>query len=115
MELREDLVGEVTLLAVAGRIDSSTAGTLDGRLANFQAALRNRLVLDLGQVDYISSAGFRVLMITARRIQDANGRLALCGLSAELHRLFEIAALTEFFTIVASRNEALTSTANVRD
>ena len=115
MELREDLVGEVTVLAVAGRIDSSTASALDSRLANFQAALRNRLVLDLGQVDYISSAGFKVLMITARRIQDANGRLALCGLSAEVRRLFEIAALTRFFTILASTQEALTLLANVRD
>lgn len=114
MELREDLVGEVMVLAVTGRIDSTTASTLNERLANAQGALRNRLVLDLGQVDYISSAGFRILMITAKRIRNANGRLALCGLSAELRRLFDIAELTDFFTILSSRQEALRSIENFR-
>ena len=107
MDLRESVAGNVTILEVAGRIDSTTAPTFSTRLMAAVNAPQNRVVIDLKQVQYISSAGFRVLLIASKRTEEANGRLALCGMSGEVRRLFDIAAFTDLFTILASRAEAL--------
>ena len=59
----------VTIVAPAGRIDTTTSGTLDDALRSSVDAGARSLLLDLGDVDYISSAGLRVLLVLARRMR----------------------------------------------
>ena len=62
MDLREEKIGEVSMLGVAGRIDSSTAPALEKHLTENLGAAKVRVVLDLSRLEYISSAGFRILL-----------------------------------------------------
>ena len=68
---------------------------------------RARLVVDLKQIIYISSAGFRALLVAGKLADETKGTLALCGLSAELQRLFDLGAFTDLFTIYGSRDESI--------
>jgi anti-anti-sigma factor len=71
MEIHTDTFDAVTALAVKGRVDSTTADKL---LDHLTAMIRGgcaRLVIDLKDVTYISSAGFRTLLITARSVNAA--------------------------------------------
>ncbi len=103
MEMGEKLAADVTVVDIKGHIDSASAGPLGDRLAALLQAGHARLVLDFEQVDYISSAGFRTLLIAGRTAEKANGRLALCRLSPEIRKLFEIANFIELFEIHATR------------
>jgi anti-sigma B factor antagonist len=111
VEITEIQSGTVTAVALRGRIDSVTAGPLKDRLSNLIASGLSRLVVDFREVAYISSAGFRTLLIVAKQSTDANGRLVLCGISSEVRRLFEIAAFTELFLILPNREEAIAAVA----
>jgi anti-sigma B factor antagonist len=107
MDIHTDTIDAVTALIVKGRVDSTTADKL---LDHLTAAIRGgsaRLVIDLKEVTYISSAGFRTLLITARSVETAKGKLALCGIGGEVKRLFDIAAFTELFTILPNRDDAV--------
>lgn len=97
----------VCVVRAAGRIDTLTARTFGDRLGSLVDEGRHRLVIDLAQVAYISSAGFRALLVAARRIEAADGRLALAGVAGEVRRLFEIAALADLFAMFASADEAV--------
>src|SRR5262245_42249726 len=110
MKVRESVIGGVTVLEVEGRIDSVTAPDFEARLL---AALdsAHRLVLDLRELLYISSAGFRVLYRAVTRAKEKNGKLVLCGLSATVGELFAIAGFNKLFTITASREEGVTAVA----
>ncbi|HVQ60941.1 MAG TPA: STAS domain-containing protein [Burkholderiales bacterium] len=107
MEITEIQSGTVTAVAVKGRIDGATAGPLRDRLSKLIASGLSRLVVDFREVAYISSAGFRTLLIIAKQSEDSAGHLALCGISSEVRRLFEIAAFTDLFLILPSREEAI--------
>jgi len=107
MEITEIQSGTVTAVAVKGRIDGATAGPLRDRLSKLIASGLSRLVVDFREVAYISSAGFRTLLIIAKQSEDAAGHLALCGISSEVRRLFEIAAFTDLFLILPNREEAI--------
>jgi anti-anti-sigma factor len=111
MEITEIKSGTVTAVALKGRVDSSTAGTLKDRLSKLIETGLARLVIDFRDVAYISSAGFRTLLIVAKQSADAHGQLALCGIAGEVKRLFDIAAFTDLFLILPSREEAIAAIA----
>ena len=67
MEVHEEQVNGVTALTVKGRLDSSSAAAFGSTLEAIVAAPRNRLVVDFGYLEYLSSAGFRVLLVAAKR------------------------------------------------
>jgi anti-sigma B factor antagonist len=108
MELHEEQVGGVKALAVRGRLDSASAPDLDGRLQAAMAAPGSRLVVDFTRLDYISSAGFRTLLVAAKAAESEGRRLILCGLTGPVRQLFDIGGFLQLFTIAHSRDEAIT-------
>jgi len=107
MDLRKDTAGGVTILEVKGRVDNTTAPALGAKLDESLATPPRRLVLDLHQLEYISSAGFRVLLLSARRAHDAGTRLVLCNLTGKVRQLFDLGGFLELFAISASREDAI--------
>jgi anti-sigma B factor antagonist len=108
MEIAEQHAGEITVVEVKGRIDSNTSKEFGDRLTGLINNGRARLVVDLKQIIYISSAGFRALLVAGRLAEEKNGTVALCSLSAEIQRLFDLGAFTDLFVIYTSREEGLT-------
>jgi anti-sigma B factor antagonist len=108
MEIAEQHTGEITIVEVKGRIDSNTAKVFGERLTNLVKTGRTRLVVDLKHIIYISSAGFRALLVAGRLAEETNGTLALCSLSVEVQRLFDLGSFTDLFVIYPSREEGLT-------
>lgn len=107
MDMREGVAGEVTILEVGGRIDSTTALALGEKLAGAMATPKRRLVLDLARIEYVSSAGFRVLLLAARRAEESDGRFVLCSLSGKVRQLFDLGGFLDLFPISASREEGI--------
>jgi anti-anti-sigma factor len=109
VDLREEAIGDVTVLEVQGRVDSTSAPALGERLTGSLTGQGRGLVLDLRQLEYISSAGFRVLLLAGRRAEEAGHRLVLCGLSGKVRQLFDLGGFLDLFPITASRDEAITA------
>ena len=107
MELIESSADGVTVVEPRGRMDTVGAKPFGDRVVELIRSGCRQLVIDLKHIQYISSAGFRALLIARKRSADTQGKLVLCGLSAEARRLFEMSAFTEMFTICGTREEGL--------
>jgi anti-anti-sigma factor len=107
VELIEAKQDGVAVVEPRGRIDTAGAKPFGDRMAALINAGTRHLLIDLGQVAYISSAGFRALLIGAKMMDQVQGKLVLCGMSAEIKRLFEIGNFTDLFTICATRDEGI--------
>ena len=116
MEISVTPIDNVTAVAVKGRVDSLTADSLTTRLGELVRSGSYRLLIDLREVSYISSAGFRTLLVTARSVAQASGAMVLCGIAGEMQSLFELTGFSKLFTILPDRDDALASlrTANGR-
>src|SRR5689334_18280152 len=90
MDIVEMHKGPVTILEPRGAIDTSGATPFGDRVLQVISAGCRNLVVDLQHIAYISSVGFRALLVAHKRADDANAKLVLCGVSAEIRRLFEI-------------------------
>ena len=109
MDLREETSGDVTILEIKGRIDSTTAPDLGEKLTASLTTPQRRLVLDLRQLEYISSAGFRILLLAARRAEEAGSRFVLCSVTGKVRQLFDLGGFLDLFPISGSREEAMTA------
>jgi anti-anti-sigma factor len=105
MDLREEALGEVTVLAVKERIDSTTAPVLGDRLVELVA--RRRVVLDLSGVEYVSSAGFRIFLLAAKQADEAGSQLVFCALTNKVRQLFELGGFLDLFRIIDSRQDGI--------
>ncbi|WP_410963986.1 STAS domain-containing protein, partial [Salmonella sp. SAL4448] len=66
-----------------------------------------RVVVDLQEVDYISSAGLLALDAVSGRMHHAGGQLALCELSEPVTLAFQLSGLLEHFAIEPTRRDAV--------
>ena len=110
MELPLKRFADTVVIAPAGRIDQANADAFKASLAPYLeqcAKDRDRLVLDMSGLDYISSAGLRVLMLAAKQTKAQQGTLMLSGLQPLVKEIFEISRFTLLFEIAPSVREAL--------
>lgn len=112
MSLIEHNAGTVTVVELSGRIDTNSSAEIGERLLQLLESGRKRLVLDLRDTLYVSSAGFRALLIAARAADKSDGKLVLSGLSSEVQRLFSLGAFTDLFFIRPSRDDAIAACAD---
>jgi anti-sigma B factor antagonist len=107
MEIVEIQRGLVVIVEPRGRIDTLGAKPFGDRVDELIRSGSRHLVIDMQHILYISSAGFRVLLVAHKRVDDSRGKLVLCGVSSELRRLFEIGRFLDQFTICATRDEGI--------
>ena len=110
MELTERRAGNTVVLAPAGRIDMATADQFRDRLLPLitsAAAEGQSVVLDFAGVDYISSAGLRVLMLAAKEARSSGGRIAVAALQPLVNEIFQISRFDKVLPCHSGVTEAI--------
>ena len=107
MEFSQEQAGDVVMVKLAGRLDSSAAQAAEDGFAQLQGGPTPRLAIDLSQLEYFSSAGLRVLLVVAKKLQQGNGKLVLFGLGPQVREVFSISGFDKIFAIQADAAAAL--------
>jgi stage II sporulation protein AA (anti-sigma F factor antagonist) len=107
MSLSHEKIGKVLVVSTAGQINSANAAQLESELLTIVEQGEHQWVLDMGQLDYISSAGLRVVLLLAKRLKQNAGRLVLCNLQPHVHEVFDISGFLSILTVVDTRATAL--------
>lgn len=96
----------IHLLRVSGQLDALTSADYEQRLNQLIAAGARRLILDLGALTYISSAGLRALLATSRSLMAQNGAAVYVNLQPNVREVFEMTGLLGVLTVCDSLSEA---------
>jgi anti-anti-sigma factor len=107
MELREAKEDGVTILAMSGRLDGASAPTVEEKVLALIDGGADRLVIDCAGLEYISSAGLRVLLIAAKRLAPPRGKLALAALRTQVREVLDVAGFSSLFAIHPTRPAAV--------
>jgi anti-sigma B factor antagonist len=100
MKLVEAVAEDVMVVEAYGRLDSTTSKMFGDRLISLLQTGRGSLVVDLKNIAYISSAGFRALLIANRAAAGRDGKL-------EVRRLFDIGGFTSEFLIFPTQADGI--------
>ena len=106
MDLAQARVDDVTVVSASGRVDHANADVFKAGLEPMLKACTasgERLLLDLSGLEYISSAGLRVLMLAAREVKQREGAMALCSLQPVVQEIFEISRFNVVFKVFPDR------------
>lgn len=109
MEIIIEQQDRVTIVKPTGFVDAVTAGTLAEALAGQLQAGNSSLVVDLDQVEYMSSAGLRVLLGTLKDARRQGGDLRVANARGEVRQILEMSGFTNVVPIHATLTEAVSS------
>jgi anti-anti-sigma factor len=97
----------IAVVAVKGDLDTASAPQMKQALDDLLDGGKTRLVVDLGGVGYIDSAGLGELVRAMKRARDASGDVRVCALAGDVRRIFEMTRLSEGMAVYPTRREAL--------
>lgn len=111
LSIAEDTIDGRCVVRVIGRIDSSNASALTESLIALITERTADMMLDLDRLTYLTSAGFRAMLILSDEAEKLGGSLALCNVSNDVRELFEMGGMLEVFVIHDSPGGAVSSQA----
>ncbi len=107
MELLVKKDGDASILSLSGRLDSNTSADLEKQIDALIDDGAHCLVIDFSNLDYISSAGLRIMLKTSKALGRMEGKFILCAMQDYVKEVFEIAGFHTFLTITPTLDDAL--------
>jgi anti-anti-sigma factor len=107
MEIATRKEGGAMVVSVKGRVDAVTAPEFEKGLSALMAGGDHLLVLNLNGLEYISSAGLRSILITAKQLKAKDGKMLFAGLKGPVKDVFKISGFGSLFKIFETEEEAL--------
>ncbi len=107
MELNVKNEEKGTLVSVTGRMDAVSSSEFEKELGRLIDEGNVNFVIDLTELDYISSSGLRSVLVTAKKLKGENGQILLASLQAVVKEVFEISGFSTIIPIYESVKEAM--------
>lgn len=95
------------IVSVKERINAVTAPDLENQITDAMEGGEKFLVLNMTQVEYISSAGLRVILATAKKLKADQGDIFLVGLQGVVKEVFELSGFYSIFKVFDTEEEAI--------
>ena len=109
MAIYAEREGDTLVIKADGRIDGANARAFQSDLEAAIEDTDRTVVLDFESLSYISSAGIRVILMTAKMLQRRDGVFALCSLSDPIREIFQISGFDKIISIHASVDEVISA------
>jgi len=106
MEIAKTERDGVVVVSIAGRLDANTSPTIDKELEDI-AAEGAKILFTLDDLEYISSAGLRVLLVIAKKVRANSGKLCLTGLAENVRDVFEVSGFSSILDVYPTEDEAI--------
>ena len=107
MEITVTDAGGVKVIRIEGHLDTQTSPDAQTQLTQLIDQGATKLVVNFEKLDYISSAGLRVLLKAAKQLKGNSGELRICGLNEVVQEVFDISGFTTILTVTNTEPEAL--------
>ncbi|OPY68242.1 MAG: putative anti-sigma factor antagonist BtrV [Syntrophorhabdaceae bacterium PtaU1.Bin034] len=97
----------ISIVAIKGRMDAVTTPEIESKLTQLVNGGEKKLLVNLNDLEYISSAGLRALLATAKRLKSEQGDIAFTNLGGHVKEVFEISGFYSIFKVFESTEAAL--------
>ena len=109
MQISSESMENATVVRIEGNLDTNTSGEAHDHVNSAIDDGAEKIVVSLEKVDFVSSAGLRILLATAKRLSASGGSLRICGLNETVTEVFEISGFSTILNVFPSETEALSA------
>ena len=110
MEIKSRQEQDARIISVTGRIDAVTSPELETYLAETMGEDAKKLVLNFDGLDYISSAGLRVVLMLAKKMRAGQKEFILVGVKGRIKQVFEMSGISSILDMRETEGDALEQT-----
>jgi anti-sigma B factor antagonist len=107
MDISSEIKDNITVVRFEGNLDTNTSTDAQNYLNNAIDGGASKVVVCFDKVDFVSSAGLRVLLATAKKLGGGGGLLRVCGLNETVAEVFEISGFSTILNVFPTETEAL--------
>lgn len=107
MNLEQETRADVLILRPVGRLDSTSSPELERTVLESLESGCKRMVFDLADMDYVSSAGLRVILLAGKKLRTGQGKLVLVGMREMVREVFEMSGFLTLFAVAPSVDEGV--------
>lgn len=107
MEISENKRDGILIVTIKGRLDAISSPTAEKRVFELINDGANKVVLDLAGVEYLSSAGMRMLLSTTKKLKGLSGKMVLSSVTPNVMDVLKISGFDHVLEIAKSESEAL--------
>ena len=107
MDIQEERKGEVVVLNIHGRLDSTNYVELENTISKLIDKNEKKILVDCKYLDYVSSSGLRVFLMGLKKMNTIQGKFLICSLQDSIKEIFDISGFTGIFSLYDSQGEAL--------
>ncbi len=109
MEIGARKEANVLVITVGGRMDAVSAPDYEKWVKEWIGSGEMNLLIDLGHLDYISSAGLRAILVTSKDLKSRGGRQCFCSLQPAVREIFELSGFSAVMEIHEHHDAAMAS------
>jgi anti-sigma B factor antagonist len=107
MKIIEEKQDAITIFKLVGRLDSNTSQEFETSVFHAISNGYKHMIFNFKDIDYISSAGLRVILKATKALKREDGKIMLCDMQDYVKEVFEIAGFDTFLPIVPTMDDAL--------
>jgi len=107
MEISVTESGDIRILSFQGNLDTNTAPDAENEINGLIDAGAQKLLVNFENLAYISSAGLRILLATAKKLKASQGDLKICCLNETVQEVFDISGFATILSVSKTEEEAL--------
>lgn len=107
MEINHRKEGDILCITIKGRLDADSSPEAEKSIKEALQDNTNRLLFDLGPLEYLSSAGLRILLSASKEIKRREGRVVLCALNEYVREIFEVSGFSTIIPIANSVEDGI--------
>jgi anti-anti-sigma factor len=113
MEIKKERVGDTYVVTATGRLDGIYSTAFANQVGELLTGTNPKILIDFTDIDYVSSAGLRALLLLVKKAKGSGSVFALCGVNEQVREVLEISGFTSMFSIHSGRAEGIAALANL--
>ncbi|HAZ05529.1 MAG TPA: anti-sigma factor antagonist [Acetobacterium sp.] len=99
MKIEVKQEGEIFVVELEGRMDTNTSPEFQKEMETYYSKEGFQMILDFDQLDFVSSAGLRVLLLIQKKSKALNGSLVIKNVKPEIQEVFDMTGFSDILTI----------------
>ena len=107
MDIQKERVGDIHVVTPEGRLDGIYSGAFAKEVGELITGASPKVLIDFANIDFVTSAGLRAVLLLMRKAQASGGMFALCGVNPQVREVLDISGFAGIFTVHSGRAEGI--------
>lgn len=107
IDVKEEIKGDVLVLRMNGRLDAVSSPTAERKVFDYINNGQHKLLLDFSGIDYLSSAGMRMLLSTTKKLKALAGKLVVCSVTSNVMDVLKMSGFDHVLELAKTEEDGL--------